>query len=277
MFECGTCYRGFPAGSRARDQHCQATGHNWPDYECDTCDRYFGSEQARAQHMNALGHWNQDSSSSSSDDDEPEYECHRCYDSFYTEAARKEHEIEVHHWCEDCEREFMNLNCIKQHMNSRKHRDQNITCPFCRNAYTTATGLTHHLESGSCSKAPFDGRDDVYRFVRSKDPNGLVSKNLIGWYGSDTYQVTGRTWNGSSYECYLCHRGFGSLNGLNNHINSPVRMYSPIYHSMDIHMSRYTTDIHDIPDRSAGAVPLSQPRLRPRLQDPGCHHQPSRK
>jgi hypothetical protein len=69
-------------------------------------------------------------------------------------------------------------------------------------------------------------RDEIYRFVRSKDPNGVIAKKLIGWVGdsNDTYIVTDRCWNGSMWECYICHRKFGTSNGLKQHINSDTRM-----------------------------------------------------
>lgn len=34
--------------------------------------------------------------------------------------------------------------------------------------------------------------------------------------------ATERSWNGYGYECYLCHREFGSLTGLNQHLKSPA-------------------------------------------------------
>jgi hypothetical protein len=104
-----------------------------------------------------------------------------------------------------------------------------MACPFCRNHFTTATGVAHHLETGSCERAPQVNRDRLYELVRAKDPHGLISKKLIGWTGSSpTYEATARTWNGRQFECYLCHRGFGSLQGLNQHLNSPVRKYIPV-------------------------------------------------
>jgi hypothetical protein len=41
--------------------------------------------------------------------------------------------------------------------------------------------------------------------------------------------ATAASWNGNSYECYLCHRGFGSLFSLNQHLASPAHK-SSIYH-----------------------------------------------
>lgn len=37
-----------------------------------------------------------------------------------------------------------------------------------------------------------------------------------------TKLATERSWNGSAYECFLCHRDFKKLVGLNDHLRSPV-------------------------------------------------------
>lgn len=83
--------------------------------------------------------------------------------------------------------------------------------------------MVHHLESGSCTSASGLSRDAIYKFVRSKDPDGIISKKLIGWSGSYEYEATENCWNGDFYECYLCHKEFGKLNSLNQHLNSPAR------------------------------------------------------
>ncbi|KAI1779637.1 hypothetical protein F4818DRAFT_436941 [Hypoxylon cercidicola] len=124
---------------------------------------------------------------------------------------------------------FMNQNNIRMHLNSRTHRGQDITCPFCKTGYTSATGLAHHLEGGSCPQASFLTRDEVYRVVRSKDPSDLISKNLIGWHGSASYEATGQTWNGRAFECYFCHREFLQIHSLNQHLNSPAHQQA-LYH-----------------------------------------------
>lgn len=56
-FICGTCNKAFPSGRHARDRHCTALGHEAPEFECDTCPRYFKSEQGRFRHMEACGHF----------------------------------------------------------------------------------------------------------------------------------------------------------------------------------------------------------------------------
>ncbi|KAH9897432.1 hypothetical protein F4778DRAFT_771869 [Xylariomycetidae sp. FL2044] len=185
-------------------------------WDCDTCNRKFNSWHARIQHMDAKGH--------------SAPECSHCDDTFANHQACKEHEIEQHYWCPDCKRTFQSSNNIKMHMNSRHHRGRTIACPFCKTAYATAAGLSHHLESGSCGGARGLDRDQVYRFVRSKDPSGLLSKNLIGWQGSPSYEATAKTWNGDAYECYFCHREFGGLKGLNQHLSSPALFWVALYH-----------------------------------------------
>ncbi len=83
--------------------------------------------------------------------------------------------------------------------------------------------MVTHLEAGSCPSVPALDRDTIYRMVRERDPGGIISKNLIGWMGSSTYEATGNAWNGSFYECIICHHEFTTLNGLNQHLKSPRR------------------------------------------------------
>ncbi|EON98955.1 putative zinc finger protein [Phaeoacremonium minimum UCRPA7] len=157
--------------------------------------------------------------------------CHYgdCRESWPSDQMACDHEINDHHYCRDCDRTFMNLNNIRMHLKSRAHLGQTIGCPFCSKAFTTATGLIHHLENGACPQASHIDRDSIYRFVRLKDPGGLISKNIIGWTGSEQYEASKKAWNGYGYECRLCHREFKALNSLNQHLNSPVHQQN-LYH-----------------------------------------------
>ncbi|KAH7134205.1 hypothetical protein EDB81DRAFT_93278 [Dactylonectria macrodidyma] len=220
---CGTCWRefnaGYDGGFKARNSHCQALGHSFPDFECDTCDEYFDDEDDRREHMDFYGHW---------PDDAPE--CHMCYDRFSNKTERKDHEHREHLYCAECDREFNNWNNIQQHLNSSRHRGSVIECPFCKKTCGTATGLTHHLERGSCPKAPLD-RDRLYRAVRERDPQGIISNKTIEWYGEKTFEASGKSWNSKfeAYECYLCHQLFNALHSLNSHLTSP-RHQQNLYH-----------------------------------------------
>ncbi|RYP80134.1 hypothetical protein DL769_002620 [Monosporascus sp. CRB-8-3] len=211
---CGTCYRVF-GSEHSREQHIDAVNHDYPTHECDRCSRFFGSRRAVVQHMNDCNHWR--------------YDCPLCDETWPTRKEVKEHVIEYHHHCTPCDRTFADYNAIKMHLNSRIHRGTNIQCPFCKQFYTSATGLSHHLETGSCPQAPFIDRDLIYKLVRRKDPNGLISKKLIDWQPSSRYEASGRAWNGDGWECYICHRVFDTRHGLNQHLNSPIHQQN-LYH-----------------------------------------------
>lgn len=113
-----------------------------------------------------------------------------------------------------------------QHLTSRAHNGgAKIPCPFCNVYFATASGVAHHLEGGACSQAQGLNRDEMYRFIRRKDPNGLITEKLIGWHGTPSYEATSRTWNGCGYACYFCTKDFSTLAGLNQHLKSPARKY----------------------------------------------------
>ncbi|KAI0890242.1 uncharacterized protein GGS22DRAFT_10905 [Annulohypoxylon maeteangense] len=179
-------------------------------WKCSDCNRTFASWHSRSQHSTARNHTPLD------------FDCRCCKRPYASSTSRKEHEAKEHNHCADCNRGFDNANNLRMHLHSRTHRGANLKCPFCKTGFVSATGLAHHLEGGRCTAAPLN-RDMVYKAVRSKDPDGVLTKKLIGWTGSPTYEVNGNSWNGDAWECYLCHRDFVSRNGLNQHLNSAAR------------------------------------------------------
>ena len=115
-------------------------------------------------------------------------------------------------------------------MNSWRHRPTGVRCPFCTSTWGTATGLVHHLERGCCPSAPLD-RDKLYIVIRQHDPQGRISKRLLQWEGTRTYEATAKAWNpdAQAYECYLCHKWYNTLVVLNKHLSSP-RHQQAFYH-----------------------------------------------
>ncbi|VUC35391.1 unnamed protein product [Clonostachys rosea] len=212
-YECGSCDRLFWAGWKARDQHCVATGHDFPDFECDTC--HYISTMNRA----GAGTWTSGAirtlllslAMPAIRSSQLRRRPNSTRQKFTTDAA---HAIEA----------------SSIHLNSSVHRQTSVTCPFCKSQHGTATGLVHHLERGACPQAPLD-RDSLYRAVRRYDPQGVVSKKLLEWNGSSSYSANDRAWNPyvEAYECYLCNRLFNTLNGLNQHLNSPLHQQA-LYH-----------------------------------------------
>lgn len=200
-FECGTCWKEFPAGWRARENHCQSTNHRRPAFECDTCQRNFGSETAFFQHMRAVDYF--------------AHQCTICDETWPTESQLENTRsrtvstavavtvifktLTTSRWfiAQDQFRWALINTEDKQHLRSRIHNVTNILCPFCKTAFATATGLTYHLERGACPQAQGLSRDEMYPFIRRKDPDGLISTKLISWHGTPSYEVTSRAWNGS--------------------------------------------------------------------------------
>lgn len=103
IYDCADCDKLFYTGRIARDQHCQATGHAPPQFECDTCNFCFDDEYDRCDHMNLEMHWGRGAP-----------ECRFCFVRAVTDAEIKEHESTSHKYCADCDRQFMNLNNIQQ-------------------------------------------------------------------------------------------------------------------------------------------------------------------
>ncbi|KAI1166141.1 hypothetical protein F5B18DRAFT_607421 [Nemania serpens] len=218
-WRCDSCGRTF-GSTRALCQHMAALGHVESPFKfkCHRCPTMFRTSSDAESHMHSYNHWN--------------HRCSRCPATAPTEDQIKQHEIECHFWCSKCEREFQSYNNIRMHLNSRVHLGTSISCPYCTSPFTTAAGLAHHLETGSCPKATRLGRDAVYNIVRSVDHDGLIAKKLIGWQGSTTYEATERAWNGDSYECYFCTREFNTLSSLNQHLQSPVHQQK-LYHCLN--------------------------------------------
>lgn len=214
VFECETCTREFHS-QMAANQHMTAVGHWTPKIPCETCGKKFHTQNAAGQHMNDLGHW------------APKIPCETCNLKFRTHNAANQHMEKYAHYkayCKDCGVRFQNENNLKMHLNSKIHRGTNVSCPFCKANYATASGLTHHLETGSCPRASKLNRDSILRMVRERDPHGTITKKQIEWHQDEDikYSATTRAFNGSYWECYLCHSGFNTINALNAHLNSPA-------------------------------------------------------
>ncbi|KAF1734773.1 Zinc finger and BTB domain-containing protein 17 [Beauveria bassiana] len=182
-------------------------------YECQDCGREFNTERAMMQHKDAKNH--------------RPFECHVCYDTFWDEEDREEHEHDDHHYCADCDRHFQSFNNLRMHLNSSRHRGGTIACHECSKNFTTATGLAHHFEMNGCPNKT-SSRETIHRYVLSKDPDGLISKQLE-CDDSTTYEATEDSWNGDGYECYFCDREFNSLHSLNQHLNSAAHQQA-LYH-----------------------------------------------
>lgn len=117
-----------------------------------------------------------------------------------------------------------NVSSALQHMIT--HRPRNLQCPFtnkCGATFSSRSALLSHLESGSCKSGA--NRTMIAKFVIQYDKTHIVTNptRLLTYEPQNavTYIASERAWNGWAYECYFCHRDFGSLPQLNTHLASP--------------------------------------------------------
>lgn len=144
----------------------------------------------------------------------------------------------------------------RKHLNSSTHRGKHILCPFCKAAYTTATGLSHHLESASCPRASNVNHRSIFQAISQRDPRGLLTNKLLTYPETDMQSIaTCASWNGSKYECYLCHRGYGTLRALNQHLNSPA----------------HSEKLYHCPNRSCNGQFVRLASLFNHLESESCH------
>ncbi|QPG95461.1 hypothetical protein C2857_000753 [Epichloe festucae Fl1] len=183
-------------------------------YECDMCMRRFNTFRACSQHMNALDHW------------APKVPCETCALKFRTEEDANEHMRDSNHYetyCPSCDRHFQSNNNLRMHLKSHVHCGISVNCPFCNKGYTAFSGLSHHLETGSCSQAPSLNRETILRAVRERDTQGIITNRQIEWHDAESvrYEVSALSYNGFNWECYLCHQEFATQTALTQHVNSP--------------------------------------------------------
>lgn len=122
---------------------------------------------------------------------------------------------------------FQNANSFDHHCRSSIHQRRTVDCPMrgCGKSFISNAGLLLHLESGGCVSRMT--RQKIDQVMQRYDTNNLITKpnRLIGSGTGPTVVgqwATERAWNGSHYECYLCHRTYASLAALNQHLSSPA-------------------------------------------------------
>ncbi|KAH6723844.1 hypothetical protein BKA61DRAFT_16993 [Leptodontidium sp. MPI-SDFR-AT-0119] len=183
-------------------------------YNCEQCDRWFKDYHGYQMHIdNSAAHRTY------------QYECEACDREFSNEHSLHQHcsSAAGHPYCIPCKRMFMNQNNLMQHQHSRLHTGKGIQCPFCKSDFATASGVTIHLESGTCSNSNLD-RHKINHMVQRMDRNNVITRPMLTMPGYNNVQTiaTERAWNGQAYECYLCPREFATLRALNSHMSSPV-------------------------------------------------------
>ncbi|PCH38947.1 hypothetical protein WOLCODRAFT_84550, partial [Wolfiporia cocos MD-104 SS10] len=140
------------------------------------------------------------------------------------------HWQDTHNLCIYCNRTFIKTDELQQHLPCPQNRERTIVCPGnkCIKRFYSGAGLLAHLESGACRSGM--NRPQINRLAVELDTNRVVTNPARLLHGPDgptapesmITPATALSYNGSNYECFLCHREFAHLAGLNQHLTSPV-------------------------------------------------------
>ncbi|ESK85451.1 proteophosphoglycan 5 [Moniliophthora roreri MCA 2997] len=206
---CNQCGLDFSTWTGLKEHWVQSSVHPY----CQVCDRHFDDDGELFDHYET-NHWY----------------CRKCQRFFANEYGLSEHRRQSpnHHYCADCKRDFNSANNLRAHRQSSVHQPRNVMCPFkgCGQGFVSNSALVLHLENGGCPSGV--DRATVNRVVRQYDRNNVItdpSRLIAGARGLEQttkYSASEAAWNGRAYECYLCHKGYRSLNALNQHLASPA-------------------------------------------------------
>ncbi|KAF8554350.1 hypothetical protein OG21DRAFT_1099906 [Imleria badia] len=223
MVHCDRCDRYFQYWSSYQQHVSDSSNH----HICDDCDKDFDTWRGLEQHyiQSPRHHYCRQCDTHFDDDEELEehcieehYYCDRCNKFFQGANGLHEHNRQSHHYCVECRRVFNSESNLRAHMKSSVHQPRNVPCAFqhrgCTQFFVSKSAMILHLESGACPSGA--DRRMIDRWVRVNDPE-------------PQYIATERSWNGSAYECILCHNTFRTLDDLNRHLASPKHQ-GKIYH-----------------------------------------------
>ncbi|CAE6439400.1 hypothetical protein ACGC1H_000781 [Rhizoctonia solani] len=208
-YVCFPCNKDFPTYERLNQHLRQSSRHS---YYCFFCDIDFEDDYDLSEH----------------DEQYHEY-CNSCDLWVDTTDDLVEHNKERHYYCVECNRFFMNMNNLQAHLNSSRHRPKNISCPGvgCGERFVSKSALLLHFEGGRCNSGLT--RQSLNRLIAERDKSNFITNPNRLITGTTETWATQRAWNGSSYECYFCHRGFLTLPQLNQHLASPAHEQA-LYH-----------------------------------------------
>ncbi|KAK8090708.1 hypothetical protein PG994_000213 [Apiospora phragmitis] len=195
-FACGTCSRWF-GSCGARKQHMKAPSHTASRFDCDTCDRSFPARQQVEDHMDSTDHW-------CDDYDDEESKSNDIYDDDFC-------------MCGTCSLWFGSFESRDQHFDALNHAAPEFECNTCELFYATRREVDDHMNIENHWTYSDDGVTEEY-------PCRLSSCSSISTSEEDRnkHEAKEHAWNGSEYQCHLCHKKFGKFDSLNDHLGSTV-------------------------------------------------------
>ncbi|KAJ7052086.1 hypothetical protein C8F01DRAFT_1166659 [Mycena amicta] len=228
---CEDCNIDFTSRRGLREHFVQSPAHSY----CQYCNERFGDDEDLEQHYRTDHDF-----------------CPKCRIVFRNADGLHEHRRQsaAHHYCAPCRRLFASASNLNSHLNSSTHLPRTFRCPGegCTQSFINGSSLTGHLEAGTCVSGMT--RKAVNRIVARNDTNNLITDpaRLITAAANNTpgtrYFANAASWNGSRYECYLCHDEFRTLPGLNQHLASPR-------HEEKIYICRGATCLRRFPTLSS--------------------------
>lgn len=194
--------------------------------ECDACEDQSDDDSDDSDSDNYY----------SDSDAESDFQVECCGSYLYSTFAVNQHNHAYHHWCQPCDRFFNSARSLAQHLSSAKHQPKNSICPKCPRAFISPSAVVAHLESGTCPSRITRAIIDAY-VARADVNNVITNPNRMITSGKPfdirvpqpfpTYMVTHHAWNGTYWECCLCHNEFRTKPQLQQHLNSPRHAKRP--------------------------------------------------
>ncbi|GBE86770.1 hypothetical protein SCP_1000120 [Sparassis crispa] len=209
---CSDCSKDFTTRTGLIQHYLQSPRHHY----CQRCDRHFDSQHYLVTHL-----------------ERAHYYCHPCNAIFESSLGLEDHNRQKHWYCISCKRVFQSESNLNSHLRSSVHQPSAYACPGrnCGMTFISHAALILHWESGACPSGVT--REGVDRVAVRIDRGGIITnpaRLIRGPDGQTTAPsstsvetwATERSWNGSSYECFLCHRTYRTLHALNMHLRSPA-------------------------------------------------------
>ncbi|KAF9805514.1 hypothetical protein IEO21_09012 [Rhodonia placenta] len=160
-----------------------------------------------------------------------DFQCPNCYERFHGPQELVDHRVAAHHCCVNCNRLFKSHQSLQMHLKSSFHKERTVPCPGqgCTKLFLSGAGLVNHLESGACPSRTT--RHHVNKLAVRYDETNIVTNASRLLTGPDGHMqpklpvvsiATSLSFNGTQFECFLCHRAFKTLGRLNEHLASPA-------------------------------------------------------
>ncbi|KAK7433888.1 hypothetical protein Landi51_13759 [Colletotrichum acutatum] len=193
-YDCDTCDRSF-GNEEALQQHIRDSPVHRPSYDCGTCNRSFGNDEALQQHRR------------DSPVHRPSYDCGTCNRSFGNDEALQQHRRDspVHrpsYDCDNCNRSFGNEEALQQHLSDSPAHKPSYDCNGCNRSFSTEEALQQHIRDSAIhqqsTETPLDAffrSHATFDYDRSLPPPVSYANLQRHMRWSRDQPVSAKAWN----------------------------------------------------------------------------------